>query len=69
MKLKGKDLEFISWIKRDGSGTDKIGDELIDIMQESNFEVNSLSLSFNTYVATDRMNWFVVKLKPPVLRR
>jgi hypothetical protein len=63
MKLKGKDLEFISWIKRDGSGTDKIGDELIDIMQESNFEVNSLSLSFNTYVATDRMNWFVVKLK------
>ena len=62
MKLKGKDLIFISWIRRDGDGTDKVKGELIDLMQEDSFEVLPLSISFDTYIACG-FNSFVVKLK------
>lgn len=62
MKLKGKDLIFISWINRDGSGVNPVRQELIDIMQEDNFEVNCLSLTEKTYIACG-FNSFVVRLK------
>jgi len=62
LDTQGKDLIFISWIKRDGSGTDKISKELIEIMQEEWFTLNSLSLTYKTYIASG-FNSFVVKKK------
>jgi hypothetical protein len=71
--MKGKDLIFISWIKRDGSGTVPIGtkwDKDCDFPKtddmsyedEHYFEINVLSLSQKTYIATG-FNSFVVKIK------
>jgi len=62
MKLKGKNLIFISRIKRDGSGTMNVKQSLIDLMQEDEFVIHSLSISHNTYIACG-FNSFVVKLK------
>jgi hypothetical protein len=62
MKLKGKDLIFISWIKRDGSGTKMVKKRLIELMQEDDFKVNCLSLTEKTYIACG-FNSFVVRLK------
>lgn len=70
---KGKELEFISWIKRDGSGTVMIGGEWdkestpkIDDMSyvdEENFNIACLSLTEKTFIASG-FNSFVVRLKP-----
>jgi len=62
MKVKGKELIFISWVKRDESGVQKVSDELIETMQEDNFNIHSLSISENTLIACG-FNSFVVKLK------
>jgi len=74
MKKFGKELEFISWIKRDGSGTIAIGGEWnsdmhipkIDDMSYSDeevFDVSCLSATEKTFIASG-FNSFVVKLKP-----
>ncbi len=64
MQKKGKDLEFISWIKRDGSGTSKrITKSHIATMQEEVFNIHCLSISEKTYIAS-AFNAFVVRLKP-----
>jgi hypothetical protein len=63
MKKLGKELEFISWIKRDGSGTEQVPEKLIKIMQKEEFDVFCLSISEDTYIASG-FNSFVVKLKP-----
>ena len=68
MELKGKDLTFISWIRRDGTGVDPVSQDLIDMMQEETFEISSLSLSFDTYIAHN-INSFVVKIKKPLLNK
>lgn len=62
MILKGSRLEFISWIKRDGSGTEPITEDYLKILQDEKFEVNCLSLSQNTHIASG-FNSFVVKIK------
>ena len=72
MDKKGKELEFISLIKRDGSGTVMVGSEWdknkdypIDDMShldEAVFELNYLSLSNKTFIASG-FNSFVVRLK------
>lgn len=62
MILKGSRLEFISWIKRDGSGTDSVTEEYAKTMQDDKFEVNGLSLTEGTYIASG-FNSFVVKIK------
>ena len=73
MKKKGKELEFISFIKRDGTGTVMIGGEWnvgmdypkIDNMSyedEEIFNVKCLSLSEKTFIASG-FNSFVVRLK------
>lgn len=59
----GKDLIFISQIKRDGSGVDMdISKDYIDMMEDDLFRLTTLSLSENTFIASE-FNSFVVKLK------
>tara|TARA_R110000851_G_scaffold314677_1_gene476840 strand:- start:926 stop:1132 length:207 start_codon:yes stop_codon:yes gene_type:complete len=68
MRKKASELKFISWIKRDGSGTEQVPKSMLkmmlenDITKNNEFEINSLSLSNNTYIASG-FNSFVVKLK------
>lgn len=68
MKKKAKDLEFISWIKRDGSGTEKVPDDMLENMlnnkfsKDDKYKLNVLSLSNKTFIASG-FNSFVVKLK------
>jgi hypothetical protein len=59
----GKDLIFISQIKRDGSGVDiDISKEYIKMMEDDLFRLTVLSLSEETFIARE-FNTFVVKLK------
>jgi len=62
MDKLGKELDFISWIKRDGSGTGMVKKRLIELMQDDVFQVNCLSITEGTFVASG-FNSFVVKLK------
>lgn len=75
MKYFGKDLQFISWIKRDGSGTIMIGSEWdsskdypkvddMSYLDNELFELSHLSLSKGTFIAS-AFNSFVVKIKNP----
>lgn len=65
MKRFGKELEFISWIKRDGSGVDKVTEAHIEVMKDEVFKVRRLSISHDTYIASG-FNSFVVKLKASI---
>lgn len=58
-KLKGNQLEFISWILRDGSGTDPVEDT--EHLQNETFTINCLSMTKKTYIASG-FNSFVVKI-------
>jgi hypothetical protein len=62
MKLKGKQLIFISRILRDGSGVVDCSKLDMSNLNDDNFEINCLSITLKTYIATE-MNAFVVKLK------
>lgn len=73
MAVFGKDLEFISWIKRDGTGTVMIGEKWtpqsdypkvddVSYLDNDLFELTTLSLSMGTFIANG-FNAFVVKLK------
>jgi len=73
MKKLGKELEFISFIKRDGSGTVEVGTEWnsnkdypktddMCYLNEEEFNINSLSMTYRTYIASGFNSW-VVKLK------
>jgi hypothetical protein len=70
MKFLGKQLEFISLIKRDGSGTIPIGTpwttesghpktDSISYLDEEEFTINSLSMTHRTYVASGFNSWVV----------
>ena len=67
-KAKAKDLDFISWIKRDGSGTEPVPDDMLESMlnnkfsKDDEYKLNVLSLSNKTFIASG-FNSFVVKLK------
>lgn len=63
MKKRGTELEFISWIKRDGSGTEPVEESHIKLLAEDEFKMACLSITRGTYIAS-AMNSFVVKLKP-----
>lgn len=58
----GKDLIFISQIKRDGSGVTDVSKEYIEMMENDLFHLTYLSLSEKTFIASE-FNSFVVKLK------
>ena len=68
MKAYAKDLEFISIIRRDGSGTDEVPKGMLDLMLNNKFskgekfKLNCLSLTDKTFIASG-FNSFVVKLK------
>jgi hypothetical protein len=62
MRKLGEELEFISWIKRDGSGTDAISEDYLKMLQTEEFDVTCLSMSQGTFIASG-FNSFVVKLK------
>ena len=68
MKRKAKDLIFISQIKRDGSGTEPVPEEMLENMlnnkfsKDDNFTINVLSISNKTFIASG-FNSFIVKLK------
>lgn len=61
IKVKGSRLEFISSIKRDGSGTYPVDVE-IPSLNDTIFTLTSLSITNGTYIASE-FNSFVVKLK------
>lgn len=60
MKKLGKELEFISVIKRDGSGVRMMDNG--DHLNHVSFEINCLSITEGTYIASE-FNSFVVKIK------
>lgn len=71
--MKGKELIFISFIKRDGSGTIPVGTEWdtnkdypktdsVSYLDDEFFYIHCLSLSNETYIAHGFNSW-VVKLK------
>jgi len=71
MKKKPNELIFISRIKRDGSGTRKVFKKDVKHLTENQFaknddyELNCLSISEGTYIASG-FNSYVVKLKNPL---
>ena len=62
MKKKGSDLEFISWINRDGSGTSDITKDHLEVLQDEKFKLIGLSIKENTFIAHG-FNSFVVRIK------
>lgn len=68
MKKKAHELEFISQIERDGSGTTKVEESYLKsmlenpLMKDTDFELHRLSLSEKTFIAFN-FNAFVVRLK------
>jgi hypothetical protein len=65
--VQGKDLIFISKIKRDGSGVVKRFDKKY-LDNDEWYDISSLSLSQGTYIASG-FNSYVVRLKPERLIR
>ena len=71
MKKKAHELDFISQINRDGSGTTEVSESYLKsmlenkLMKDEDFEVSCLSLSEGTFIATN-FNSFVVRLKKEV---
>ena len=64
MKIIGSNLDFISWIKRDGSGTEPIPGLTLRNLQNRELDAYPLSITNGTYIVTDKFNYFVTRLKP-----
>jgi len=62
---KGSELEFISKINRDGSGTEKVSEGEQKILMNEWLRVQPLSLSLKTCIAV-KFNSYVVKFKQPI---
>ena len=63
MKYKGKDLEFISRINRDGKGLVDAKDIVaLDSLDNVTLNLHVLSLTKGTYIAFS-LNAYVVKIK------
>ena len=61
-QAKGKELNYISWIKRDGSGTEDISKKDMSYFDDTTFNINGLSLTNGTYIASE-FNSYVVRFK------
>ena len=61
----GKQLQFISQIKRDGSGVVDLAKDIValDSLDNVTLNLHVLSLTEGTYIAFS-LNAYVVKLKP-----
>lgn len=67
-KMMGSELEFISILHRDGSGTSKIkklSSEYYQLIQHEMFELKRLSITEDTFLAFN-FNVFVVKIKKTI---
>ena len=73
MRKLGKELEFISFVKRDGSGTVAVGTEWnsdsehpktddMSYLDDDEFDIKIISLTYKTYIASGFNTW-VVRLK------
>lgn len=62
MIKKGKYLEFISRILRDGSGTVNVKDKDMRHLNNTKFSMSRLSITENTWIASE-FNSYVVKIK------
>jgi len=68
MYALAKELEFISQIKRDGSGVQEIPENYLrqmlenPLMNKENFKIHCLSVNEQTFLALG-FNSFIVKLK------
>lgn len=60
--MKGKKLEFISQINRDGSGTVPVSPEYLKLIQDEKFKLICLSMTEKTFIASN-FNCFIVKIK------
>ncbi len=66
--MKPHQLEFISQINRDGSGTTKVKEDYLNemltnpLMKDELYVIHGLSLTEKTYIASG-FNSFVVRLK------
>jgi len=69
----GRELEFISFVKRDGSGTILVGTEWspesaypktddVSYLDDETFTINKISLSEKTFIASGFNTW-VVRIK------
>lgn len=61
MIRQGKNLDFISQINRNGSGTIPVT-EVTKWMEETTFRLGCLSITHQTYIAME-FNSYVVKIK------
>lgn len=63
-QAKGKELIFISRIRRDGSGVEMVEEQVVvsDLSENEPFEINCLSITEGTYIASG-FNSYVVKFK------
>lgn len=68
IKKKAHELEFISEIKRDGSGTKKVEKSYLKamlenpLMKDEDFELHYLSLENKTFIALN-FNAYIVRIK------
>lgn len=67
MKRFDTELEFISVIHRDGSGVNPEPDRSKTL--HNKLRLRRLSITEDTYLASDGMNVFVVRLKNPPKKR
>ena len=61
-KVKGKELIFLSHIKRDGSGITDISKENMSHLNETDFYLKRLSITHQTYIVCE-FNSYVVRLR------
>lgn len=62
MKKLGRELEFISWINRDGSGTKPVTKSHTKLLGGDKFKLYCLSITEKTFIIHG-FNSFVVKIK------
>ncbi len=69
MKTKfGRQLKFISKIKRDGSGIDRVFDDHVETLNNENFDLSCLSMTEKTFIASG-FNSYIVKIKDNKAKR
>lgn len=59
--IKGKDLEFISIIHRDGKGVTDVSEKDMSHEDNTNFKLTCLSISNQTYIASEFLTYVVKK--------
>ena len=68
MRVKGKKLNFISQVSRDGKELIPVTNEDLKHSQEDKFKIHCLSISKQTYIAIE-FNTYIVKFKNPKVKK